>query len=341
MHAAVGAVLFIASLTPAKGWFGVAQPITIHAKAPGETHLLLSDFNGRVLEAKGSTDVNGEATFDLRDVYVQLQIPNTYVLYLVEKEKTPEEMLKEGVPAELVEKVKAAGGSVGNLAPTKFIGTPLVIDVRQDRRRGAPPGPMVVRVQPLEYAVMQTAHGPVTLGFFYDVAPHTVNNFLSLAQDGYYDGLTFHRVVPGYVIQGGDPRGDGTGGPGYMIDAEFSSRPHEEGVLSMARTGDPGEGPGVMPRPEFANSAGSQFFVCLDYRATKQLDGKYSCFSRVTGGMEAVRKIAAAPLADERAGRPKESQVIEKVEVLPVTAESNPYRQIMRARDVTLEKQQK
>jgi peptidyl-prolyl cis-trans isomerase B (cyclophilin B) len=198
----------------------------------------------------------------------------------------------------------------------------------------------VVRVEPLRYAVLHTAAGPMTAAFYYDVAPNTVHNFLSLAEGGYFDGLTFHRIVPGFVIQGGDPRGDGTGGPGYMIDAEFSDpknnrSQHEAGALSMARTGDPGEGPGVMPRPEFANSAGSQFFVCLDYANTKQLDGKYTVFGRVVGGMEAVNKIAAAPLADTRSGMPEKPQVIERVEVKPVVPAENPYGTVLKPRAVT------
>src|SRR3989442_13930453 len=81
---------------------------------------------------------------------------------------------------------------------------------------------MVVRVEPLRYAVMQTAHGPVTMAFYYDIAPNTVSNFLTLSEQGFYDGLTFHRIAPGFVIQGGDPRGDGTGGPGSIIAAGFS-----------------------------------------------------------------------------------------------------------------------
>ena len=132
--------------------------------------------------------------------------------------------------------------------------------------------------------------------FYYDVVPNTAENFLRLSEEGFYDGLTFHRIVPGFVIQGGDPRGDGTGGPGYMINAEFSTKPHKEGVLSMARSGDPGEGTGGRPRPEFANSASSQFFICLDYAQTRALDGKYTAFGEVTDGMDAVKKIAATPL---------------------------------------------
>jgi peptidyl-prolyl cis-trans isomerase B (cyclophilin B) len=302
-----GLVLAVASVLPAKGWYAPEQPLTIHVKSVGEQALLLTDFAGRSLEAKGPTLVTGEKTVDLRELYVQLATAGTYVLY-----QTP----KDGTAAD-------------------FVGTPLVINVREDRRRGAPPGPLTVRVEPLRYAVMHTTAGDATVAFYYDVAPHTVDTFLSLAADGFYDGLTFHRVMPGFVIQGGDPRGDGTGGPGFMIDAEFSDRPLDAGVLAMARNTDPGEGPGLMPRPEFANSAGSQFFICLDSKNTRSLDGKYTAFGKVMGSMEAVEKIARAPLADERSERPKEPQVIRRIEVKPVTPQENPYVQVLQARDVT------
>ena len=164
---------------------------------------------------------------------------------------------------------------------------------------------------------MTTKQGPMTMAFYYDVAPHTVENFLDLAEHGYYDGLTFHRIVPGFVIQGGDPRGDGTGGPGYQIPAEFNERQHEAGVLSMARSNDP-------------DSAGSQFFVCLDYANTKSLDNKYTAFGKVVDGFKVAQAIAAAPLEDPQAGRPKEPQAIEKVEVKPVTAKENPYAAIQK-----------
>ena len=162
-----------------------------------------------------------------------------------------------------------------------------------------------------------------------------MSTFQSLAADGFYDGLTFHRILPGFIIQGGDPRGDGTGGPGFMLDAEFGDRPHDAGTLSMARNTDPGEGPGVLPRPEFANTAGSQFFISLSSDKTTQLNGKYTVFGRVVEGMEAVQKIAAAPPADERSERPKEPQVIERIEVKPVVPGENPYESILRPRDVT------
>ena len=159
---------------------------------------------------------------------------------------------------------------------------------------------------------MTTAAGPMTMDFYYDSAPNTVDSFLRLSAEGYYDGLTFHRIVPGFVIQGGDPKGDGTGGPGFSVGAEFNDRQHLEGVLSMARASDP-------------NSAGSQFFVCLDYAQTKHLDNQYTAFGKVVEGMDAVKKIAATPLADSENGKPASTQSITKAEVFVVTPGHNPY----------------
>ena len=117
-----------------------------------------------------------------------------------------------------------------------------------------------------------------------EVAPNTVNNFISLISKGFYDGVIFHRVIPGFMIQGGDPQGTGTGGPGYSIRGEFSSNrflnelKHTRGVLSMARTMDP-------------NSAGSQFFIM--HEDAPHLDGEYAAFGKVIEGMEAVDRIAS------------------------------------------------
>src|SRR5438876_7604063 len=127
-------------------------------------------------------------------------------------------------------------------------------------------------------AGINTNRGLIVLELDPQYAPNTVNNFVYLADAQFYDGMVFHRVVPGFIIQTGDPKGDGTGGPGYQLEAEFSDRPHNEGVLSMARQSDPIERQGSMPRCEYANSAGSQFFICLDYATTKQLDGRYTAF---------------------------------------------------------------
>ena len=118
--------------------------------------------------------------------------------------------------------------------------------------------------------------GEIALEFFPEDAPKTVENFVTLAKKGYYDGVTFHRVEPNFVVQGGDPKGNGTGGPGYTIKDEFNKQKHVRGVLAMARTQAP-------------NSAGSQFYIT--YGATPHLDGQYTVFGKVVAGMELVDGI--------------------------------------------------
>ena len=136
------------------------------------------------------------------------------------------------------------------------------------------------------------------------VAPNTVANFISLVNGGFYDGLIFHRVIPDFMIQGGDPLGNGTGGPDYSIDGEFSSNgfdnnmKHERGVISMARSNDP-------------NSAGSQFFIMV--KESPHLDGDYAAFGKVIEGMETVDAIVAAER--DATDKPLEDQQMKKVEV--------------------------
>ncbi len=125
-------------------------------------------------------------------------------------------------------------------------------------------------------AVLETTQGTIVFKFFPEAAPKTVENFIALARKGFYNGLKFHRVVPGFVIQGGDPNGDGTGGPGYSLKAEFNSHPHLDGTVAMARSNDP-------------DSAGSQFYICLGPQPF--LDGKYTVFGQVSSGLDVVHKI--------------------------------------------------
>ena len=137
-----------------------------------------------------------------------------------------------------------------------------------------------------------------------DIAPNTVNNFISLIKKGYYDGLIFHRVIEGFMIQGGCPEGSGMGGPGYSIKGEFSDNGfennllHEPGVLSMARS--------MMP-----NSAGSQFFIM--HKTSPHLDGSYAAVGKIVEGIDVVNKIAATPT--DYSDRPLEDQVIKSVTV--------------------------
>lgn len=135
-----------------------------------------------------------------------------------------------------------------------------------------------------EFVVIETQFGRIVFGFFPDVARNHVANFKKLAKTGFYDGTTFHRVIPGFMIQGGDPntkdddrRNDGRGGPGYLINAEFNNKKHVRGTVSMARGGDP-------------NSAGSQFFICVAKQSS--LDSQYTAFGQVIEGMEVADQIA-------------------------------------------------
>lgn len=121
-----------------------------------------------------------------------------------------------------------------------------------------------------------TPHGDIVFTFFPDVAPLHSAAFMKLADAGFYDGLTFHRVEPGFVVQGGDPKGDGTGGPGYNLKAEFSAQPHLRGTVAMARSSRP-------------DSAGSQFYICLG--DARFLDGQYTVFGQMTDGFEALDAI--------------------------------------------------
>lgn len=137
------------------------------------------------------------------------------------------------------------------------------------------------------YVVLKMANNDIIeIELYPEIAPNTVANFTTLVKKGFYTGLTFHRIIPGFMIQGGDPNGTGTGGPGYSIPGEFNSNgfkndlKHDRGVISMARTMDP-------------NSAGSQFFIM--HAKSPHLDGEYAAFGKVISGIEAVDNIASTP----------------------------------------------
>jgi len=128
-------------------------------------------------------------------------------------------------------------------------------------------------------ATIETAKGNMLVEFYDNDAPKTVANFVKLSKDGYYDGLTFHRVIPDFVIQGGCPEGTGTGGPGYSIDCELDggNQFHDKGVLSMAHAG--------------RNTGGSQFFICHSRTNTSHLDGNHTCFGKVVEGLDVIDQI--------------------------------------------------
>ena len=147
-------------------------------------------------------------------------------------------------------------------------------------------------------AIIKTNHGPIHVELYPDDAPKTVDNFVKLANDGFYDRVIFHRVIPDFMIQGGDPTGTGSGGPGYSFEDEFNDYRVERGALAMANAGP--------------NTNGSQFFI-VTTKAAPWLDGKHTVFGRVTDGMDVVDTISELP-RDAR-DKPHDDVVIESVSV--------------------------
>lgn len=136
-------------------------------------------------------------------------------------------------------------------------------------------------------AIIRTEKGEMNVEFFENDAPGTVENFVKLSKDGFYDGLTFHRVIPDFVVQAGCPKGDGTGGPGYTIDCELDgdNQYHDRGVLSMAHAG--------------RNTGGSQFFICHSRKNTAHLDGNHTVFAKVVKGLDVIDQIRQGDLIRE------------------------------------------
>jgi peptidyl-prolyl cis-trans isomerase B (cyclophilin B) len=162
---------------------------------------------------------------------------------------------------------------------------------------------------PSERAVIKTSLGDMTVAFWPDVAPKTVENFKKLARDGFYDGTAFHRIIKGFMVQGGCPNTregqkgmPGTGGPGYMIKAEFNAKSHVKGVLSMARSSSP-------------DSAGSQFFIV--HGDARFLDRQYTAFGELVAGEDVLEKIANVPTAGPEKSTPVARVSLESVRLIP------------------------
>jgi peptidyl-prolyl cis-trans isomerase B (cyclophilin B) len=167
-----------------------------------------------------------------------------------------------------------------------------------------------------EVAVIKTSEGDMVVQFWNDAAPNTIENFKKLARSGFYDGTIFHRIVKGFMIQGGDPNSKdlgkessyGQGGPGYKIKAEFNDRSHERGVISMARSSDP-------------DSAGSQFFICL--ASVPRLDHQYTTFGKLIKGDDVLEKIGDTPVTRSNTGensKPTKRVVIESIKIVPASS---------------------
>ena len=163
-----------------------------------------------------------------------------------------------------------------------------------------------------EQAVITTSIGEMTVAFWPDVAPKTVENFKKLARAGFYDGTAFHRIIKGFMIQGGCPNTKegakgmpGTGGPGYQIKAEFNAKPHVRGVLSMARSSSP-------------DSAGSQFFIC--HGDARFLDKQYTAFGALVAGEDVLEQIANVPTSGSEKSTPIDRVALESVKIVPAPA---------------------
>ena len=167
-----------------------------------------------------------------------------------------------------------------------------------------------------EIAVIKTSEGDMVVQFWNDAAPNTIENFKKLARSGFYNGTIFHRIVKGFMIQGGDPNSKdagkesryGEGGPGYKIKAEFNDHSHKRGIISMARSSDP-------------DSAGSQFFICL--APVPRLDHQYTTFGKLIKGDDVLEKIGDTPVTRNSAGevsKPTKRVVIESIKIVPANS---------------------
>jgi peptidyl-prolyl cis-trans isomerase B (cyclophilin B) len=255
--------------------------------------LALYTFDGKKLDPKGAPAARPDGSVDLSAVYPDLKKAGTYVV--VWKDATPLviETLRNPMPwAAIMDETRIPADQRAAIV-----------------KRFEKEEPVVSHIVPLQYAVITTDRGKIEAKFSYDVAPHTVDNFISLSRQKFYDGTTFHRIISGFMIQGGDALGNtdraGTGGPGYQIGAEFSNKPHERGTLSMARSG--------------IDTAGSQFFIV--HQKAEHLNGNYTAFGDVVSGIEVVDEIAKTP-SEQGSGAVKGVKPkIESIRILPAPAD--------------------
>ena len=263
--------------------------VSISLNASVAQALKVNGANGKLvlIDASGNKLGETEISFDAESIDLSQKLPEIW------KQKQ----------AVYVQAQNGDGQSVGSA----LVVVPLYPPDAQ--RRVYVTEPFGLRIYPEVFGVMDTTEGEFTMQFTPEYAPNTVNNFMQLIAGGMYTNVKFHRILPGFVIQGGDPLGSGLGGPGYSIDLEASSKKHKEGTLSMARSRDP-------------DSAGSQFFVCLSEEGCVHLNNQYAAFGDVVKGMDVVRKIAATPLSDANMGTPAKAPMIKSAKLIPADPRS-------------------
>ncbi|MDQ3439992.1 MAG: peptidylprolyl isomerase [Planctomycetota bacterium] len=215
----------------------------------------------------------------MRNRYVVIALLVVAAAYIVIAANPPGDKSAEAQPAAALAGADAASPQAADSG-----------DVSKEKKQYPKPPEMKIDKEKTYTATIETDAGTMVAELYPKLAPQTVNSFVFLAREGFYEGVIFHRVIPGFMIQGGDPTGTGSGGPGYSVPAEFNDTKHERGILSMARSQD-------------VNSAGSQFFVMHD--TYPSLDGKYTVFGKLTKGVETVDKIVTAPTgANDRPTNP-------------------------------------
>ena len=274
-----------------------AAPLADVANANGEAQFALYTMEGKALEGK-KVKLDTGGTVDLLGFFPQLADAGTYVLAWKDAQPLVIEVLRPAIPWGPVKNDYVPAEVKRQIEPTI------------NQLKNSPP--IVTHIVPLTYALIATEKGDIKASFDYVDAPNTVDNFVSLAKQGYYTSTNFHRIIKGFMIQGGDSLGStpdraGSGGPGFNQAAELSSRQHVRGVLSMARTGLD------------VNTAGGQFFIV--HGKAEFLDGAYTVFGQVIDGLPIVDKLAETPVADANGTVTGHKPTINSITILPATLE--------------------
>ncbi|MCL2640698.1 MAG: peptidylprolyl isomerase [Phycisphaerales bacterium] len=276
-----------------EGLFKAADRAEVWNAGGGGPRFEVYTFEGVKLEpAAIKFDWGDDDGVDVSAVFPQIKEAGTYVLVWKDAVPLVIQTLRNPVPWSMVLDAPGRGEAI------------------QKQVKSQPP--VVTRVGLLEQALITTDKGSIKVKFAYDVAPRTVENFVALAREKFYDGSAFHRIIAGFMIQGGDSlatvagRTPGTGGPGYSVPAELSEKLHERGTLSMARS-------------TAVDSAGSQFFIM--HRKTEHLDGQYTAFGDVVEGLAVVDEIVKTPVSDRNGTVSGDMPKIVSVRIFPGTLE--------------------